>query len=322
MRKNHAMYGGAAALLTAALLAGCSSAPADSIPASSAAETVESESTAVESEAATAETTVDLEKVFSDNTLENLLAKYETVTTSTQYTYPGSDAEDAVMTIQFTTKDGKLISHGENTDLDGNTGSSYATYADAAETGVYLLRSEEGNVVTVYADDDCYAEQSGMFFLPSASDAAYMTVTGTSEQDGAALIETETVVDGQRLSTGIYYVDPTTGDLLADCQTYYHDDEVIAEATTSYDYTTAYADTTDLYHNLMNVDGGRNITIVFPEKDIQRTVSVVADSSVGVISNDNELLYADVEGKELLYTVEPGVDDVTVYALSDNPSND
>ena len=36
-----------------------------------------------------------------------------------------------------------------------------------------------------------------------------------------------------------------------------------------------------------------------------------------MIGSNDEVLYADIEGKELLSVVEPGTEDVTVYALPD-----
>lgn len=197
---------------------------------------------------------------------------------------------------------------------------SYATYADSEEPGVYLYSTDLDKMVTVYDSAETYKSQSTIAFLPTADDVTNMTVTNVSTQDGATLIETETVVDGERAISAVYYIDPTTGNLLADSETYYDGDTITAESVANYDYTTAYDDTENLYGSMLNVDGGRNVTIVFGAgtgEETSRTLTVDANTTIGLIGSNDEVLYADIEGKELLSVVEPGTEDVTVYALPD-----
>ena len=108
MRKNNVMCYSTAALLTVSVLAGGGSAPADSTPASSAAEVETSAESTIESaDSDVSDTTeVDLAQIFADNALEKLLAKYETVTVTTQYTYNGDEENLLNTTVQYTTKDG------------------------------------------------------------------------------------------------------------------------------------------------------------------------------------------------------------------------
>ena len=322
MRKINALCCGTAALLTVSLLAGCGSTPADSTPASSTAEVETSAESAIEPAESEASDTseVDLAKIFTDNALENLLAKYETVTVTTQYTYNGDEENLLNTTVQYTTKDGYIISHGGSTETSGDGNNTYATYADSEEPGVYLYSTDSDKMVTIYDSAETYKNQSAVAFLPTADDLANMTVTNVSTQDGATLIETETVVDGERAISAVYYIDPTTGDLLADSETYYDGDTIISESVANYDYTTAYDDTENLYGSMLNVDGGRNVTIVFGAgtgTETSRTLTIGTDTTVGLIAADDSVLYADIEGKELLYIVEPGTEDVTVYALPD-----
>ena len=322
MRKNNVMCYSTAALLTVSLLAGCGSAPADSTPASSAAEVETSAESTIESaDSDVSDTTeVDLAQIFADNALEKLLAKYETVTVTTQYTYNGDEENLLNTTVQYTTKDGCIISHGSSTETSGDGNGSYATYADSEEPGVYLYSTDLDKMVTVYDSAETYKSQSTIAFLPTADDVTNMTVTNVSTQDGATLIETETVVDGERAISAVYYIDPTTGNLLADSETYYDGDTITAESVADYDYTTAYDDTENLYGSMLNVDGGRNVTIVFGAgtgEETSRTLTVDANTTIGLIGSNDEVLYADIEGKELLSVVESGTEDVTVYALPD-----
>ena len=167
-------------------------------------------------------------------------------------------------------------------------------------------------ILTVFGD--FYPALNGDFRPPLT------TVTNVSTQDGATLIETETVVDGERAISAVYYIYPTTGNLLADSETYYDGDTITAESVANYDYTTAYDDTENLYGSMLNVDGGRNVTIVFGAgtgEETSRTLTVDANTTIGLIGSNDEVLYADIEGKELLSVVEPGTEDVTVYALPD-----
>lgn len=72
--------------------------------------------------------------------------------------------------------------------------------------------------------------------------------------------------------------------------------------------------------SVIDVDGGRNVTIVFGAgtgEETSRTLTVDANTTIGLIGSNDEVLYADIEGKELLSVVEPGTEDVTVYALPD-----
>lgn len=318
MRKHMFLYTGTSTLLAAALLVGCGSTPADSTPTASESEAASSsEAVSEPASEATADTAAaDLDKLFADNSLQALLAKYDTVTTTTEYTYGDTDTAPMTSTAQYTTKDGRFISHGTSQSEDAGD-AVYATYADSEETGVYLYSSADSKLVTVYDGADVY-DQNAIAFLPSAADAAYMTVTNVSEQDGATLIETETVIEGQRSATGIYYVDPETGNLLADTQSYYDGDTVVATALTNYDYTTAYEDTDNLYSTLLNVDGGRKVTIVSGANtgsETSRTLTVASDTLVNAMSANDDTLYADIEGKEPIFVVEPGTEDVTAYLL-------
>ena len=52
-------------------------------------------------------------------------------------------------------------------------------------------------------------------------------------------------------------------------------------------------------------------------EETSRTLTVDANTTIGLIGSNDEVLYADIEGKELLSVVEPGTEDVTVYALPD-----
>ena len=275
------------------------------------------------------------ESVRETNAPAKLLEKHDTVTVSLQ----GSDQdgnETYTAKVQYTRDEqGRLVMASHYTYTPDSAVGEDEFFAQACFSneghGVYLntMSSEENLSMNCYPGGEY--ETYILDILPAAADGgvdAEETIDGCSEQDGAVLLSTTTryaEIDDYYYTT-IYYIDPSTGELLAMSVTDYSKDEsgeASSLGTTLYDwsYDEPYAPEKELAAEAFNSDEACALTLVYaPGTDAEETqeISVRRGTNVTFSNSTGCQLYADAALAQPLDDTRPidtSGESMTVYVV-------